>query len=181
MKFVLVSLMWLLVFVRVSPVQASPAFGPYGLLETRDLFLAAQIGQSVTTYFGSHRNGSYYVNSSNACALVNRLYELDDSTQTWFPLASFSCSQSTIEIFLREHGQYKIVSTVESAVSESTEYQIEIGLRVYSKFRYYAEDIESCWRFPEHFGWNFRCGTYQCNKTNQNWNLNNDPAYWCKL
>lgn len=181
MKSVFVMLLWLLFSQNSSTVQASPAFGPYGLLETRDVFLAAKIGQSVSLYFGSHRSGSYYVNSSNGCGLSNRLYELDDSTQTWFPLASFGCNSSTIEIFLKEQGQYKIVTTVESAVSNNSDYMVEIGLRVYSKFRYYAEDIESCWRFPEHFGWNFRCGPHHCNKTNQNWSLNNDAAYWCKI
>jgi hypothetical protein len=181
MKFFSAIFLWLLLSMNASLLQASPAFGPYGLLETRNLLLQAKPGNSTTSYFGSHRYGTYLLNSSNGCDLENRVYELDEWQEQWFPIGYLGCGQSTIELFLKEGGVYKIVSKVVRHVSDNLDYQIEVGLQVYSKHRYYAEDIESCHHFPQRFGWNFTCDANQCNKTNQNWAVNNDQAYWCKL
>jgi len=181
MKSASAMLLWLLLAIICSPVKASPAQGPYGLLETRSILLQANLGNSITSYFGSHRYGSYYVNSSNGCSLENTLYELDEYTHQWYFVANFGCSQSTIELFLKEGGDYKIVSKVVGQISNNPYYQIELGLQVYSKYRYYAQDYESCQHFPGRFGRSFNCGSAQCNKTNQNWNQNDDQAYWCKI
>ncbi len=180
MKSASAILFWLLFAILSSPVEASPAQGPYGLLETRDTQLQANLGNTITTYFGSHRYGSYYVNSSNGCNLENTLFEQDGFTFQWYFVANFGCSQSTREIFLKEGGRYKIVSKVVGHVSNNPDYVIELGLQVYSKYRYYAGDYESCQHFPERFGRSFNCGSAQCSKTNQNWNENVDQAFWCK-